>query len=142
MSAVFAHRENTALTDIDLSGSVNFRIMIQRGGKIAAAVDRVRLDLPDTEGNDESRESLMVVKTLPLDEQIWKVNVTDGNKPELLLNNKVKGIKDQLERNPLYQALILPTAMKEVLTYYCWNETDGDESVSYTHLTLPTICSV
>jgi hypothetical protein len=61
----------------------------------------------------------------------WKVDFETGGLPELCLNNNIPNAIEKMRIDPTMQALILPSALRQVLIYYVWS--DDQESESYQH---------
>jgi hypothetical protein len=121
---------NRKLDEIDLSGPTRFRVIIvnERGrhGLLLASGEGFSADEPGEE-NEESKSSLMAVVTRPLGQKAWCVSFAVGGKPELCLNENIPNAIEKMKTDSLFQSLILPAALKEVLTYYAWNdEEEGD----------------
>lgn len=121
---------NTVLDELDLSGPVLFRVRIvdqaENKGQLIASASALRAEGDDDE---ERRSSLIVVRSIPMDEQIWRMSFEDNNKPELLINNRIPDAIGQIKSNHLFQALILPAAFRETLVWFIWNGEIDDDSV-------------
>jgi len=123
--------ENRQLDRIDISAPTLFRIRIVdesgQHGRLIASADQIR-----PESDDEAQKSsLLPVKSTPLDELTWKVEIEPGNKPVLCINSRIPDAKGQLVSNPRFQSLILPAALRQILMFYLWNEdTDEDDPIA------------
>ena len=58
---------------------------------------------------------------------IWKVDFDTGSVPELCINSKIPNAIEKMRSDPHFQALVLPAALRHVLIYYLWNDTDEDD---------------
>jgi hypothetical protein len=120
----------TILDQLDLSGPVLFRVRIvdqdENKGQLIASTSGLRAEGDDDE---EQRSSLIVVRSIPMGEQIWRMNFEDNNKPELLINNRIPDPIGQIKSNHFFQALILPAALRETLVWFIWNDEIDDDSV-------------
>ena len=123
--------ENRKLDQIDLSAPTLFRIRIvdETGhhGRLVASADQIR---PDSD-EDIQKNSLLPVKSTPLEELTWKVEIESGVKPVLCINSRIPDAKGQLASNPRFQSLILPAALRQILMFYLWNDdTDDDDPIA------------
>ena len=123
--------ENRKLDQIDLSAPTLFRIRIvdETGhhGRLVASADQIR---PDSD-EDIQKNSLLPVKSTPLEELTWKVEIENGVKPVLCINSRIPDAKGQLASNPRFQSLILPAALRQILMFYLWNDdTDDDDPIA------------
>jgi hypothetical protein len=122
--------ENRALGEIDLSGPVLFRVIVvdESGnhGLLLASGEGFRADANDDESN---KSSILTVVTRPLHQIPWRVDFDTGGPPELCLNSSIPNAIEKMRTDPIFQSLILPAALKQVLTFYMWNE-DSESEVS------------
>jgi hypothetical protein len=116
------------LSDIDLSGPTLFRVLIVdesgRHGLLLASGEGFRAD---GDGDDDNKSSILSVVTRPLGQLTWKVEFETGSRPELCLNNCIPNAIEKMRVDPVFQALVLPAALREVLMYFLWNEDDDSE---------------
>ncbi len=123
--------ENRILDQIDLSAPILFRIRIVdesgQHGRLIASADQIRSESDD----DIQKSSLLSVKSTPLDQLTWKVEIENGLKPVLCINSRIPDAKGQLVSNPRFQSLILPAALRQIMMFYLWNdETDDDDPIA------------
>ncbi len=123
--------ENRMLDQIDLTAPTLFRIRIvdETGhhGRLIASADQIRADSDEK----NQKNSLLPVKSTPLEQLTWKVEMEPGNRPVLCINSKIPDAKGQLASNPRFQSLILPAALRQILMFYLWNEdTDDDDPIA------------
>mgnify|MGYP001826782970 CR=1 FL=1 len=122
--------ETTLLNELDLSGPVLFRVRVvdqgENEGRLIASVSGLRAE---GDSDEEQRSSLIVVRSVPMDEQVWRMSFEDNSKPELLINNRIPDPIGQIKGNQTFQALILPAAFRETLTFFIWNVEIDDDSV-------------
>lgn len=119
--------KDTTLTDIDLSGSTLFRVKVvdnsEQIGRLLATAERLS---PRDEDADDQRASLLIFKSVPdMGNLTWKLAFNEEHKPVLCINNKIPEAKHQLMQNPLFQSLILPAALREVLLYVVLSDDEG-----------------
>ena len=113
------------LDKIDLSGPTLFNVLIVdesgRHGMLLASGLQFRADDDDDE---ENKSSILCVDSRPLGQLSWKVAFETGDMPVLYINNCIPNPIGKIRSDPLFQALILPAALREVLLFYVWNEDD------------------
>lgn len=111
------------LDEIDLSGPTLFNVLVVdqtgRHGMLLASGLQFRADSNDDEDN---RSSMFSVRTRPLGQLTWKVVFETGEAPELCLNSKIPNAIGKVQNDPVFQSLVLPAALREVLFYFVWNE--------------------
>lgn len=108
---------DTTLADVD-TGNVLFRIKVvdESGeiGKLLASAVEVRP--AGQEGEEEQgTRSFFPLVLKDLGQAVWKVEITRTERPRLVLNNQIPGLREQLLNDPLLQGAILPWAMQTVL---------------------------
>lgn len=120
--------EDLSLDQLDLSGPVLFRVRIvdesERVGRLIASADRLKAS---GDIDEDSRTSLFTVRKRPLGEVTWKIEFETGGKPELCINDKIPAAIEQLRNNVIFQSLIFPAALREVLLYICQTNLEEDE---------------
>jgi hypothetical protein len=111
------HPVDTTLRDID-AGNVLFRVKIvdESGeiGKLLASAEEIRPTGQDGEESEGFRSFFPLVMA-NLGQAIWNVEITKSDRPRLLLNNQIPGLRERLLSDPLLQGAILPAAMQHVL---------------------------
>lgn len=104
------------LDEVDRTGSVLFRVKVTESGpdigKLLGSAERVQ---PSSEETIDGKRSLFPVLYRDLKEQVWKVEINEGDRPKLILNNTIPGIGNKLQHNPLVQGLLFPAAFRIVL---------------------------
>jgi len=119
---------NTELDQLDLSSPALFRIRIvdetEHLGRLVASAERLK---PEGDSEEDKRSSLLVVTSRDLGQQTWKIEFNTGGKPELCINKRIPNAIGKLKENPLFQSLILPSAFRQVLMFFLWNEDDEEE---------------
>jgi hypothetical protein len=118
------------LDKIDLSGKTLFRVRVVDEtaslGRLAAGVQGLS---PQSDDEAIQPASLIILATRPLGQQTWKVNIPEIGKPELVINNAIPDALNKLRSSPIFQSLILPAALKQILMFYLWEDELDDESV-------------
>jgi hypothetical protein len=116
------------LDQVDRSGSVLFRVkVIDAGadiGKILGVAERVQ---PVSEECSDGKKSLFPVVYRDLGQQVWKVEINDGDRPKLILNCGIPGISDKLRSDTLLQAFLFPAALRIVLERLVTEPDDDDD---------------
>jgi len=108
---------DTTLTDVD-PGNVLFRIkVVDESGEIGmllASAEEVRPAGQEGEEEQPTR-SIFPLALKDLGQAVWKVEIGRTERPRLVLNNRIPGLREQLLNDPLLQGAILPSAMQAVL---------------------------
>ncbi|MGJ4900730.1 hypothetical protein ACQR10_20860 [Bradyrhizobium sp. HKCCYLRH2060] len=108
--------------------SVKFRIKVVEpdSGRVLARGDRLGAD----EDAEAGRHELLKVVERDLGQEPWKTEIYDDDqKPALIINNQIPGAVSRFQRDPVFQALILPAALRQVLMMLQLDRQaeDGDE---------------
>ena len=118
---------NEKLKELDKASSPLFRVKVvdehTKIGLILASGEQfsARDDIDEDVG-------LLPLVALPLEALPWKVNF-EPTTFELVLNNKIPGVIDLLKKDEMWQALVYPIALKEILLHLIINEEeDRDEN--------------
>ena len=105
--------DDCSLTDIDVGKEALFRLMVvdesNEVGKILASTTAI-----SPVGDEKLRQSLFPLRTRDLGEGIWKVDL-EGDRPYLILNNRIPGLPERLSTDPLLRGSIYPHALQMVL---------------------------
>lgn len=119
--------ENRKLDKLDLTAPTLFRIRIVdesgKHGRLIASADQIR---PESD-EEAQKSSLLPVKSTPLDQLTWKLEIEAGSKPVLCINNRIPDPVGQISNNPRFQSLILPAVLRQILMFYLWNADDDNE---------------
>ena len=121
--------EDTTLSEVDAAGSYLFRVkVVNREGsesKLIASAEKIQPKEPGD--NDDSKDFLLSVATREDTGGIpWKVELEDDTKPVLVLNSRIPGAKEKMRTSATFRALILPAAIREVLTFILRSEAHKD----------------
>jgi hypothetical protein len=120
---------DTRLSELDSDLPIQFRIKVVDtagpSGRLLAAVKGIRAtnEQPDAEG----REELLSVWSREMGDVPWRINFQEDSIPELALNNRIPGATDLIKHDPLFQSLILPSAVRSILSWIYWNELTGED---------------
>ncbi len=98
---------------------VKFRVkVVEPGtGRLLARGDR----LGAAEADDTGRKELLKVVIDDLGQEPWKTKIHDDGLPVLVLNEHIPDALTKIKSAPLFQALILPGALRQVLLLI-WKE--------------------
>jgi hypothetical protein len=128
--ATFSLPPDSRLTELDGDLPVQFRVKVVDTagpeGRLLAAVKGIRAsnEQPDAEG----RERLLPVVSRDMGELPWRVNLQEDSVPELALNNRIPGCIERIRRDPSFQALVFPGAVRSILSWIYWRElVDSEE---------------
>ena len=120
--------EVLCLDDVDHDGSIKFRVTVVDNdgavGRLLGSAERIPMRSPD-EG--EGRRSLFPVAQRDLGSVVWKVEVDDDNRPELILNSRIPGFIHRLTDNRLIQGVMLPAALRVVVEWLVNNPVVDDD---------------
>jgi hypothetical protein len=137
-----AHPADTTLRDVD-AGNVLFRVKVvdESGdmGMLLASAEEVRPHGQEGEESEGTRSFFPLVMK-DLGQAIWKVEITRSDRPRLLLNNQIPGLREQLLTDPLLQGAILPSAMQLVLHAMLASEFSDSEWVPDWKMFVENLC--
>ena len=126
--------ESCSLNQIDLSAPTQFKVSIVdesgRHGRIIASGEGFK---PTGDEDNENKSSLLPVSSRAMGESVWELDLESSGKPVLCINNRIPDSLNKIKSDPLFQALILPAAMREVLIKYLWGEENFEEESSFKH---------
>lgn len=122
---------DTALTDLDAGTSILFRVKVVDESAdpclIVASANQLR-PLNENDPLDDRRAILPVRETADLGEDLWSLDIKPDVGPELVINNGIPEFLERLKSDPLIQGLILPHALREVLTFIFQSEEIEDDA--------------
>jgi hypothetical protein len=111
------HPQETRLRDID-SGNVLFRVKVvdESGdvGLLLASAAEIR-PKDNSEGEGAGTRAFFPLVMRDIGQAVWSVDITHTDRPKLVLNNTVPGLRDKVLTDPIFQGAILPAAMRLVL---------------------------
>lgn len=111
------HPQDTRLRDID-SGNVLFRVKVvdESGdvGLLLASAEEIRPG-DDSEGEGAGTRAFFPLVMRDIGQAVWSVDITHTDRPKLILNNTVSGLRERLLADSIFQGAILPAAMRLVL---------------------------
>ncbi len=120
--------ESTRLDQLDLSGPVLFRALVvdesEHVGRLIAKAESLR---PEGDKEQDSKASLLTVRSGPLGQVTWRIDFETGGKPQLCINSKIPNAVDQIKGNPMFQSLVLPAALRQVLLHYLWDDDEDNK---------------
>lgn len=110
---------STLLDEIDIGGEVSFRVKVIDDnpghlGRLLASGDR--FSEGPLSGPEQGLLPLLPVKPEWLEERIWDVSTSDGNRPYLLINSRIPGLAARIQSDPLLRGSILVEAFRKVLS--------------------------
>lgn len=104
------------LNEVDGSGSVLFRLKVvdndEEPGKLLGSAERLK---PKSDDNSEGRRSLFPIIYRDLRQDVWKVEIEQGDAPKLIINKRMPSFSHKLLESPMMQGLLLPAALRFVL---------------------------
>lgn len=104
------------LDKVDRSGPVMFRLKVvdseAEPGKLLGSAERLK---PKSDDDPEGRRSIFPVLYRDLRHDTWKVVIESGDRPVLMINNRLAGFQHRLLESPMMQGLLLPAALRFVL---------------------------
>ena len=117
------------LSAVDLTGTTLFRVrVVDESGQIGRLLGAAEALRPEGGYDDDNSESLMTLKTGPLESLPWKVEAQhDGSKPCLVINNRIPDALNRAKSDPGFYSLILPGALQQVLYQFLLNELDDED---------------
>jgi hypothetical protein len=62
-----------------------------------------------------------------LGEQVWKVEIEEGDRPKLIVNCEIPAISSKLHQHVILQALVFPAAFRIVLEKLAQNPIEDDD---------------
>ena len=115
------------LSEVDRDGSVLFRLKVidndNEPGRLLGSAERIQ---PGSEEDQDGRRSIFPILFRDLDADVWKVEVECGDRPKLLINNRMQGFRHNLTTNPMLQGVIYPAALRFVMAELVRNAKTGD----------------
>lgn len=115
------------LNELDPAGSVLFRLKVvsqgEHEGRLLGSAERLR---PASDDEGKGKRSLFPVDLRDLGPLLWKVEIGDAG-PRLLLNYAVPGFIERVQKDPLVQGVLLPSALKTVLDRLSTDASSDDE---------------
>ncbi|MCH7641247.1 hypothetical protein IID22_03560 [Patescibacteria group bacterium] len=115
--------ESTSLDEIDHGGTILFRVKVvdstSKVGRLLAAAERINAK---GQSDEDNRDYLVTLKTADLGEDIWRMELSSDIKPCLIINNRIPNASVRVKSDPVFQGLILPAMVRDVLTYLFWDE--------------------
>ena len=100
----------------------HFRLLVvdDETSKILASAEDVR----PKSLHEEEREPLLPVEIKELGNIIWKVNLVEEQQPILHLNQEFPDIINKMKNDKIFQALILPNAVRSCLKHFVTSTQD------------------
>ncbi|MGH9581939.1 MAG: hypothetical protein ACRD4O_03255 [Bryobacteraceae bacterium] len=103
-----------SLPEIDAGRAALFRVLVvddtAEVGRIVAAIGGIG---PDS--TDETRQWLLPLEFRDLGQEMWSVNLAEGQRPHLVLNSRIPGLQDRLLTDPIVRGAIYPHALRMIL---------------------------
>lgn len=116
------------LSEVDRSGSVLFRLKVvdneSEPGRILGSAERLK---PKSEDDSEGRRSIFPILYRDLRNDVWKVEIEQGDVPKLIINKRIPGFSHRLLESPMMQGLLLPSALRYVLKELVRTSETGEE---------------
>jgi hypothetical protein len=116
------------LDEIDQSGPILFRVKVTdtggNTGQLLGSAERIQ---PLSEDEDKDRRALFPVLYRSLGEQVWKVDINPGDRPKLVINRDIPGIRHRLANDPFMKGMLFPAAFRIVMEALARTSGDDDE---------------
>jgi len=114
---------NINLSELGNNKPVTFRVVVfdEKTSKILASAEDVK---GRTKDENQSISPILPVETVyNLGQEIWKVYIANEERPVLQVNNLFPNIIDRLSSDHVFQALIIPQAVRQCLIHLINNDT-------------------
>jgi len=109
--------KNRTLSEIDKGTLPMFRVKVvdtsSHLGKLLAVADKIVPIEPNAE--PDNQVDLLPMEYLDIGEEIWQLDIT-GDRPVLVLNNKIPAMKDIVRCNPIFVSLVFPEVVRRIMT--------------------------
>lgn len=120
--------ETLVLDQIDQRGNLLFRVKVvdteSDNGRILGSAERIS---PSNDDDEEGRRALFPVLYRSLGEEVWKVDVSYEERPALVLNREIPGIRHRLRSDAMLQGLLFPAAFRFVMEALARDDDEGDD---------------
>lgn len=124
--------ERCVLTDIDAGASVLFRVKVvdetAEIGRILASANGIR---PEDDADGDDRRPLLPVKSENLGEEIWQLQIDRDIGPTLVVNSRVPDLIESMKRDVLFQAVIYPEVVRQLVREVFSTESEFDEEAEW-----------
>ncbi len=113
---------DTTLTDFAGTDSYYFRVKVVdelNRSRLLAVADSVS---PVRREDDEASKSLLRVATRDLESVPWQLEYPGADHPLLCINNRIDAGKSLARSDPLFQALVLPAILEQILRHILLEE--------------------
>jgi hypothetical protein len=108
--------DDRRLTDIDLGAAIRFRVLVIDGVNDPSRIVAAGVVSTGDDADDDNQRSILYLKeTASLKERLWKLDIAGGAMPELLINSRFPGLKAKLLNEPMYQGLVFPAVVRELV---------------------------
>lgn len=123
--------DNTALDEVESAEGIQFRILIvDETGEHALILGSGTFRIAGEDPDDKDRKSLVSVVARDLGPLPWKVEFGEESRPTLCINRNIPGAIDKMRSDPVFQALVLPAVMHDILRrIFFTDEMDPDAEV-------------
>lgn len=110
----------TNLIEVDPTGPLSFWVRVldpeRSDGRLLAVARSIH---PASDSKDGmGRDTLLPVRSRDLAQVPWRIDFPsdDEGMPWLVINNRIPGAIEKLQGDPLFQALVFPAAVREVIS--------------------------
>lgn len=108
--------QSTTLDMVEFSEGIQFRILVvDERGKHALLLGYGSFRVAGEDPHDADKRSLVSVVARDLGSLPWKVELDEEMRPSLLINRNIPNPIEKMRSDPVFQALILPIAMRDIL---------------------------
>lgn len=122
---------DTCLTELDCDSPLSFGVRVvdatRTDRRLAAVARSIRPVGGDEDG--AGRDSLLSLKCKDLGQLPWTIEYPESEDdiPRLVVNSRIPSSMDRLRSDPLWQALIFPAAVREILAHVLHDLDKNDE---------------
>jgi len=100
----------------------------QINARLLASAEKIH----PAEGEENSQQgALMHIKSRDLGQRTWALEFSEDDLPVLLINKKIPEAISRIGSDPIFNSLIIPQVMREVLLNLLWPEDHVDDEQSW-----------
>jgi hypothetical protein len=124
--------DSTSLDSVELTESIQFRVMVvDEKGKHALLLGEGTFRIAGEDPDEQDRKSLVSVLARDLGPLPWKVEFDEETRPMLCINRNIPNPIEKMRSDPVFQALVLPAAMREIFPRVIFSDDVDPDSEVY-----------